>query len=463
MLNNKNNKKIQITTISCIIFLFANTSAFSSLQPNAIDKDSYLKAYNEILIKFDKDYSIDINNKKYLENIQNLSKAINNSFKINLIFQKKINNDTLLFKIAQLENNNITNNIKVHNKIITDKIKSIKNNKISKYYKIKSISPNIELKMQIEPNDSRFSEQWNYFEPDAGISLPDAWEYTTGSADTVIAVLDTGITNHENLKNKILPGKNLIIDNQNENDYWDYGNGTHYHGTHVAGIIAANGNKLNEISGIDWNAKILPIKVLGENGIGTLGGVANGIRFASGIDGDNKNPAKIINLSLGSYQEECPEILQEEITKAIEEKNVTFVVAAGNSATDANNFTPANCKGVITVAAINRKGLPTYYTNYGDSIDIAAPGGEQFNSYMKDGILSTTHPGNFEYMQGTSMATPHVTGVVALMQSIDPKLTPYRIKEIIQNTSRGHVMKVGILDAYYAIEYTQLMSLTFLN
>jgi len=456
MLNNKYNKKIQQIVIASFFTLFVNTSLFSSLKPDSIDRADDIKKYNEILIKLNKNSR---NNKIHIEKIDSLSHDINSALSLNLNFKKEINNDTLLFEISPSQNKNINvNNIKIYNKLIKDKIRAIKNNKILQYHNIKSISPNIAFKMQMKPNDSRYNEQWNYFEPIAGINLPEAWELSTGNKNTVIAVLDTGITNHENLKDKILPGKNFIDDLDSQDDYWDHGNGTSYHGTHVAGIIAANGNKLNDISGIDWKAKILPIKVLGDNGVGNLGAIANGIRYATGIDEGNDNPAKIINLSLGSYEDECPDILQDEINRAIEEKNVTFVVAAGNSGIDAKKMTPANCKGVITVAAVNRNGLPAYYTNHGDKIDIAAPGGEQYNYYMKDGILSTTYPGHFEYMQGTSMAAPHVAGVVALMQSIDPTLTPDRIKEILQNTSRGYVMKVGILDANYALEYTKLLS-----
>jgi serine protease len=154
---------------------------------------------------------------------------------------------------------------------------------------------------------------------------------------------------------------------------------------------------------------------------------------------NNANPAKVENLSLGGSGA-CSATYQDAIN-VITAAGTTVVVSAGNSNTDASGFQPANCIGVITVAATNRNGSRAYYSNYGSTVEISAPGGEQSYTNDPNGILSTLNTGTqgpvadtYIYYQGTSMAAPHVTGVVSLLYSLNPFLTPAQVLQILQNT-----------------------------
>lgn len=316
---------------------------------------------------------------------------------------------------------------------------------------VKYAEPNRVKHMLKEPNDSRYYEQWHYYEKKGGINLPKAWDITTGK-DVTVAVVDTGITKHENLEKKILPGHSFVDDDNAADDPTDHGGETGYHGTHVAGTIAANSNHHHVVAGVAWEAKVVPVRVLGSDGSGSDSQVIEGVRWAAGLNGDNENPARVINLSLGG-DGECGAAWQETIDEAIE-KGVVFAVAAGNETQDANNSSPANCEHVITVAATGRKGKKAFYSNYGDRIDIAAPGGDQgwFGWPKENGILSTTNPGNYEFMQGTSMASPHIAGIAALMVSVNQDLTPQEVKDIMQETAKGSVFGVGLVDAYAAVK-----------
>ena len=202
-----------------------------------------------------------------------------------------------------------------------------------------------------------------------------------------------------------------------------------WHGTHVAGSIAA---KTNNGVGVAFNAKIVPVRVLGKCG-GYPSDIADAIIWASGgaVSGvpANANPARVINMSLGGGGA-CANTSQNAINSA-RSRGTVVVVAAGNSNADASGANPANCPGVVAVAATNRSGGRAYYSNYGAVVDVAAPGGDARTA--GGGILSTlnagtTTPGadSYAFYQGTSMAAPHVAGVAALMLSKTPGLTPTR-------------------------------------
>ncbi len=273
--------------------------------------------------------------------------------------------------------------------------------------------------------------QWDEFAPPAGVSLegPDgAWEITQGDPNIVVAVLDTGIAHHEDLEKNIVPGFSFV--NYDE-DNTDHGLETGYHGTHVAGTIAANG----KILGMAPHVKIQPIQVLGDYGTGRMSGIISGIYWAAGIDvpgvPPNPTPAKVINMSLGG-DGNCDWPTRDAI-RQVTEQGVTVVVAAGNEDNDAYFSSPANCSGVITVAATNREGKRSYYSNYGKFVDIAAPGGETHPDETS-GILSTVKDG-YAYYQGTSMATPHVAGIIALLYSVDTLMTSENALKIIKNTA----------------------------
>ena len=308
------------------------------------------------------------------------------------------------------------------------------------------------------PNDTRYADQWHYHAVTAGnygMNLPTAWDITTGDASVVVAVLDTGITVHEDLDaSRILPGYDFLTNlaqandgdarDSNPADPGDCTNSANcsssWHGTHVAGTIGANTNNALGVSGVNWQSKILPVRVLGVGG-GAYSDIIDGMVWASGgtVPGvpANPTPAKVLNLSLGGSGA-CDTAMQTAVNAALAKGSVV-VVAAGNDNQNASNFSPASCSGVITVAATSQTGQKAYYSNYGATVEIAAPGGDRYVDTM---VLSTlnsgiTGPGSGSYAnyQGTSMATPHVAGLVSLMLSVNPNLTPAQVLTLLQQNA----------------------------
>lgn len=355
---------------------------------------------------------------------------------------------------------------------------------------LKARDPNVEyaepdrrMYPMMTPNDPYFADQWHYGNTPGGIRATTAWDTATGSG-VVVAVIDTGIRPHADLRDNLLPGYDMIADTFTANDGGGRdsdasdpgdataagacGSGTpstnsSWHGTHVAGTIAARTNNGVGVAGVAFNAKVVPVRVLGRCG-GYTSDIADGIIWASGGTvanaPANANPAKVLNLSLGGSGA-CSRTSQDAINSA-RSRGVLVVVAAGNSSTDASNFNPANCAGVVTVAAVNRAGGRASYSNYGNAIDVAAPGGETYPR-SSDGILSTLNSGtsgpssdSYSYYQGTSMAAPHVAGVAALMLSKTPGLTPDQIESKLKSTSRSFPATCnscgsGIVDATAAL------------
>ncbi|MFI9748592.1 S8 family peptidase [Streptomyces collinus] len=316
----------------------------------------------------------------------------------------------------------------------------------------------------VTPNDTEYSKQWDLFESTAGMNVPAAWDTTTGSGVTV-AVIDTGYVAHSDLAANIVGGYDFISDtavsvdgngrDSNPADPGDWYNDNEcgqgipastssWHGTHVAGTIAAATNNGKGVAGIAYGAKISPVRVLGKCG-GYDSDIIDAITWASGgtVSGvpANTNVAKVINMSLGGGGA-CSSATQSAINGAVN-RGTSVVVAAGNENTNASSSSPANCSNVITVAATNRAGSRASYSNYGTVVDISAPGGETRTS-TANGILSTLNSGtktpsseNYASYQGTSMATPHVAGLAALMKSANSALTPAQIESAIKANARA--------------------------
>jgi len=344
--------------------------------------------------------------------------------------------------------------------------------------------PNVEyvevdqiMRATLTPNDTRFSEQWGFGTSNASINVRPAWDKATGTG-VVVAVIDTGITNHADLNANILPGYDFISDaamardgggrDSNPNDEGDWyganecGSGipasnSSWHGTHVAGTVAAVTNNSTGVAGTAFNAKVVPVRVLGKCG-GYTSDIADAIVWASGgtVSGvpANANPAEVINLSLGGGGS-CSTTYQNAINGAVG-RGTTVVVAAGNSNTNVSSAVPANCPNVIAVAATTSAGARASFSNYGTGIDISAPG-QSILSTLNSG---TTTPGSASYASynGTSMAAPHVAGVVALMQSVAPSpLSPAQVESIIKSTARplpgacSGGCGAGIIDADAAV------------
>ena len=366
------------------------------------------------------------------------------------------------------------------------------------------VIPDIQAFPLIDPIDPMYASQWDMHVPTAGkegaANVPPAWNNATG-AGVVVAVIDTGQTNHPDLIANMPEGWGIdMIENSatardgdgrdmNPNDEGDWAwYPSTWHGTHVAGTIGAAQNEIG-ISGIAPNVSIQHVRVLGAGG-GSFNDVIDGIRWAAGLttswDGrpwsafgltDNAHPADVINMSLGGGGS-CWSTLQDAISQA-RAAGTVVVTAAGNSFRDAANFTPANCNDTVTVAATGRVGGLANYSNFGSSIDIAAPGGDMSRD---SGILSTIATGastltgySYTNYQGTSMAAPHVAGVAALVASLHPTWGPSQIEAAIYAgvrpfpadtlrpcvttsetpTGSQHQCGVGLLDAVGALNMAQ--------
>ncbi|WP_267086209.1 S8 family peptidase [Xanthomonas sacchari] len=342
--------------------------------------------------------------------------------------------------------------------------------------------PNVEyvevdqrMTIALTPNDPRLGDQWAFGTTNAGINVRSAWDKASGDG-VVVAVIDTGITSHPDLNANVLQGYDFISDadsardgngrDSNPADEGDWAaagecysgspaSNSSWHGTHVAGTIAAVTNNGTGVAGTAFKAKILPVRVLGKCG-GYTSDIADAITWASGgtVSGvpTNQNPAEVINMSLGGSGT-CSSTYQNAINGAVS-RGTTVVVAAGNSSTNVSSSVPANCNNVIAVAATTSSRAKASYSNYGAGIDISAPG-SNILSTLNDG---TTTPGNPSYASynGTSMATPHVAGVVALMQSVAPTaLTPAQVESTIKNTAASFSCSqgcgAGLLDANAAV------------
>jgi len=316
------------------------------------------------------------------------------------------------------------------------------------------------------PNDPLAPLQWHYRPRGTGEGLSPGgagfasfWQANLiGSRTVRVAVIDTGLdTTHPDIANSpnVAAGIDLITNAERagdgdgpDTDAMDAGDRcgavteNSYHGTHVAGTIgAAITNDRVGVAGAAWDVSVTPVRVLGRCG-GELADIVSGIRWAAGlapaiINGQqvmNRNPADIINMSL-TIQTPCPASLQAAIDAAVA-RNVVIVVAAGNKADQTARFAPANCNNVVVVGSGDARGQVAFYSNFGPEVDILAPGGDVFadsdNDGRPDGVLSTraTQSGCYDplnrsstercyysFLQGTSMAAPHVSAALALLAS----------------------------------------------
>ncbi len=354
---------------------------------------------------------------------------------------------------------------------------------------IEYAEPNYIYYAQRVPDDNFYNLQWHY----PAINLPQAWDITTGTpdvGDVIVAIIDTGIfLAHNDLAGKLTPGYDFIANAANANDGDgidnnpdDPGDGStngssSWHGTHVAGTVAANSNNSIGVAGVSWGAKLMPLRVLGAQG-GSTYDIAQAMRYASRLSNDsNTLPAQkadIINMSLGGPG--ATQTMQNAVDAA-RAAGVIVIAAAGND-NSSTLFYPASYDGVVSVSATDFAGNLAPYSNFGSRIDIAAPGGDQSanlnNDNFGDGILSTlvddssgTRASAFVFYQGTSMASPHVAGVAALMRAVYPGLTPAEFDSSLINATltreagtpgRDDSFGYGIIDALKAVQEAQRLA-----
>lgn len=293
------------------------------------------------------------------------------------------------------------------------------------------------------PNDPSYTSQWGL----PKIDVLNAWGISEGSSNITVAVIDTGIDlDHPDLDCIVPDGEPKITAG------WDYANDDssadddHSHGTHVAGIISACTDNGIGIAGVAPNVRLMPVKVLDSSGSGSYSDVANGIIFAV------NNGANIINLSLGGYSGNST------LASAVQyaNSNGVLVIAASGNAGISSIYYPAAYSEAMAIGATDSNDNRAYYSNYGDGLDVVAPGSSIYSTVL----------GSYGYKSGTSMATPYVAGLAALIWSLDPALSNTEVREIIQTTADdkgiagydvyyGH----GRINAYKALERFVIITL----
>lgn len=303
------------------------------------------------------------------------------------------------------------------------------------------------------PNDASFGSQWGLNAPnDIDIDAPEAWAVTAGNASTIVAVLDSGVDlRNADLVNRLwvnaaasrgrgtIYGWNFVNNNGNVQD----GNG---HGTHVAGVIAATGNNRSGVVGVDWRARIMPLKILDSAGAGSLSTAVAAVYFAV------NHGARVINASWGS---DVPDQALADAVRYADQNGVVFVNAAGNDSVN-NDLVPTfpgayRTPNMLVVAAVDSNGNLASFSNYGArSVDIAAPGVSILSTYL-------TRLGGRATLTGTSMATPFVTGVVSLLVGLHPNWNAEQLVQRILATAKplaslaGRTVSGGMVDAAQAL------------
>ncbi|CAN5246555.1 hypothetical protein BH24PSE2_BH24PSE2_20550 [soil metagenome] len=324
---------------------------------------------------------------------------------------------------------------------------------------VRYAEPNFIRRAQALPDDRFYGYQWHY----PLVNLPQAWDITTGDDDVIVAVIDTGIVNHPDLADRLLRdgGGNVIgydfISNPQsardgdgadadptDNGDLIHGNRSSFHGTHVAGTVGASTNNDLGVAGVTWNGRIMPIRVLGQGG-GSDFDITQGILYAAGLPNASGTVppvrADVINMSLGG--EGVSQMEQDAITQA-RNAGAIVVAAAGNDNND-RFHSPASLDGVVSISAVDLNKDKASYSNFGATVDAAAPGGDVTRDLngdgFSDGVLSTLADDSTAelkflaaFYQGTSMAAPHAAGIIALMLAVNPELTPADIDQLIAGT-----------------------------
>jgi serine protease len=339
-------------------------------------------------------------------------------------------------------------------------------------------APNFIRSPQFVPNDPLYAYQWHY----PLINLPQAWDVSTGSG-AIVAVLDTGVwLSHPDLQGQFVAGYDFVSDPVNagdgdgiDPDPTDPGDaaspgGGSFHGTHVTGTVAAATHNTEGVAGVAFGARIMPVRVMGRDG-GTDYDIDQGVRFAARLPNDSgalpPRRTDVINLSLGGP--DFSSAFEAGLQQA-RAAGVVIVAAAGNQAS-CRPLYPASYPGVLSVSAVGITKAPASYSNFGPFIKVAAPGGDLSTDITGNGsaagVLSTVAANvggslqaGYAFYMGTSMATAHMSGVVALMRSANPALTPLDIDNLLVSGAmtedlgqpgRDNHYGYGLINAYRAV------------
>ncbi|SFJ72460.1 S8 family peptidase [Brevibacillus centrosporus] len=267
--------------------------------------------------------------------------------------------------------------------------------------------PNFLLLPNRTPNDPYYTEyQWNL----PLIGMEQSWDVSEGSSDVIVAVVDTGVDmEHPEFEGKLVKGYNVLDGSNKPQD--DNG-----HGTHVSGVIAAKTNNNDGIAGMTWKSKLMPVKAIGADGSGSAVDIAQGIYWAT------DHGADVINLSVGNYTSSAA---LKEACKYAYDNNVVLVAASGNDASDQPSY-PAAYDEVLSVAAVDHLKERADFSNFGDYVDVAAPGVDIPSTYIYSDYAS---------LSGTSMACPHVAALAALVRSVHPDMKSHDVMELIRSSA----------------------------
>lgn len=279
------------------------------------------------------------------------------------------------------------------------------------------------------PNDPGYSRQ-SYM---GKIDAPGAWDTTKGSSNVVIAVLDTGVeSSHDDLRPKLLQGCD-VTGSPTDTSCGTNTEDVHGHGTGVAETAAASTNERVGVAGVCWNCKVLPVKVLGDGGGGTVEDMVQGLMFARNYARQNPSKRVIVNLSLGR---ECnssgPTRTEQDAINLAWESGLLIVASAGNSGNNLRQC-PASADNVIAVSATTSSDSKASFSSYGSFVDIAAPGVSIYNA-----IGTADRPGSYyTYWSGTSFSSPIVSGVAGLVWSADMSLTNAEVERVLKDTAEN--------------------------
>jgi subtilisin family serine protease len=316
---------------------------------------------------------------------------------------------------------------------------------------IEIVEPNYVVSVLAVPNDPFYQSSGTWGQPYADlwgmkkINAETAWDEFTGSADIVVADIDTGVDrNHEDLQGNLWVNVNEVPSNGVDDDAngyiddyhgWDWFNrdndpvDDHGHGTHTVGTIAGKGNNELGVVGINWNSKVMALKFLGSSGSGYLSDGIAALQYAA------DNGARVSSNSWGCL---CNSAAMDDAIKYEHDRGMVVVTAAGNNNTDAISFSPTSSERAVSVAASDANDLKAYFSNWGAKIDVAAPGVDILSTRASVNPMcsaSVTVGTNYCRVSGTSMAAPHVAGLAALLLSKNPSLTNEQVRQMIRSGS----------------------------